>query len=769
MDPQVPRTPGPIDQQIVAAISVGFETVLKSFQAQSAELLSAMGDVRRAESVAGRVVHDVSVVEGRKEEDRPSRLESRAVVPDDATEETKPRKRPENLAEARSMSRSDIRTGLRNALAGRAEAWTMGGFGEDDEGRRYAGAERVMRPGVKVDSRGRYHENGKFIRAEDAFHTIKYPAGYHVDAQGRVRGPGGRFGKAAIASEGEEASLLRRQVMANNGMKVVNAWAEGDTTIGRALLSTLPEGAIKGVGTAAVAVAAGQKAWKEVQGQYAANRDFQEYYGGSNTAQFRERGAQLANRARGTFSLLGGKAYDDLFTQAMDQGMRGRARSDYINVGADLMGKGVSSSQVQSMMELNLKAGGAASGMRDLVDAISSVNAVAREAEVSAKAAREVFIQNYRASTQAIMGDGGTAIQQAQAFTDSQVAMGHSYMNRVDYSGTLNLNNEYANARRLGLTPAQYSVMQQTTSTLPGMVSQEDTTRQALNQTLRGSTGETMEQVVNRFVNSLGREFSPKDDTYQLGLALESAGFSKQQIQAVLRAYGISTDLAGAPGIAGNLFTTNAPSQVFAREQESVVSKLSGKPSRSLEKGKYLPDLMSLSTSLDVQPAWASALNEIYGEQVGTQLYTNGRTPSTTELELLQNIGQYGLDPDTQVVIKSGGQDRVVSLQEAIKNFPDQIENGSAKFFDGTQEGKTVADVMGFTGTSLTEKAAPSTVTGDPTVGTGLVEARRKQEEESSSSSSSGTTKVEIDLKPRVQEMFDLYVNSKYYDGGQVP
>lgn len=766
-----PRKGETIEAQISGAIAKGFETVLTDIRAQNAEMISALkeisrrGQVSSSTSVSAPSVRrsgpavNVAVDASERAESLSKRLDTPHNVHNASVKESAPE------------TRKNLRESLADSFSRHAEAWVPGVLGQAEDGSSYTGVTRRLRHGVHMGANGRYYEKGKkgSIRAEDAFETLKLREGYGLDENGVMRNAHGRFGHIEHATEAEEAGLLRRGIMANRAIDVAQAWKNGEP-IGRALMHAAPPGLLKAAGYGAMAIQVAQaadKGWQKIQNQYAENRKYQEYYGGSNMDQVGERANRWFNKnIRGRFSLLGGDAYDELFGQAMDMGLRGSHRDDYIKYGSQIMGQGADAGQARELMSITLESGGTARSLRELVGALKDVSNVAREAQVSSKEAREIFIQNYKAATSMMFGPSGSAIDQAQAYTQSAVGMGHAYMNSVDYTGMNDKKFAYANAATMGIAPSQYYVMQEQYSSLPGMSANEDRVREVLNQ-LQSETGgnRTVEQVVADFQKKLGRPLD-ESDYYDLGVELESAGFNRDTVFSVLSTFGIKVDSpAAAMGVAGNLFTANAPSQTAARLQGSTVDRLTAAPDLGRVKiGSSVPSNTNAYSDLfDVQPGWNNALRDIY-TKTGAGNRVVSRLPGTVELELLRNVGSYGLDPDTKVLVRAGNEDRVVTLQDALKYFPDQISNGSAKIMEGDQEGKTIADIMKFTGTSVAQQP---TTSGSTHAGIGEALADYRSEEQSKDSGEKGSeSKVMIDLKPRVAEIFDIYLNGKYYQPG---
>lgn len=770
-----PRKGETIEQQITGAISQGFATVLTDMKAQNAEMLSALKEISRKGSMVARTSGSskeaaTAVNVAQEASERAERLSRRLDAPHGVPVRPKARSTAED--HDGPVSRRDLRERLAESFIRGAESWSLGALGDPGEGPDYTGTTRRLRHGVHMGANGRYYEYGRSgsIKAEDAYETVKLRSGYSVDEKtGVVRDEKGRIRRAEEITGEEEANYLRRGILASRAVDVAKAWKEGQP-FGRAMLNAAPKGALRAAGTAAIVVQAANEGWNKIQEQYAKNRQYQEYFGGTNTDQIGERANRWFNEnVRGRFSLLGGETYDELWNQAMGMGMRGGHRDEYIKYGSQIMRQGVNSEQTRELMQMTLESGGAASSLRELVSALAGVNRVARDAQVSAKEAREIFIENYKASTAMMFGPSGSAIQQAEAITTSQVNMGHVYMNRIDYTG---MNNKkgftYSNAAQMGLAPSQFYLMNEQYSGLPNQVANEDRIRDVL-LGIPSETGDsrTIEQVVNDFMNDLGRPFIPKDDMYDLGVAIEAAGYNRDILHRVLGMFGIQVDSAAAAlGAAGNLFTSNAPSQVAAEQQQSTTDRLS-KPADlgNLKVGSRLAANQGIwSQTFDVQPSWNNALQEIYGTPGSGTGGPIGRMPGTVELEMLRRVGEFGLTPDTQVVVKAGGEDRVVSLKEALKSFPDQVSNGSVTIVEGEQDGRSIADIMQFTGTSIASKP---TMSGDSNAGIGqsLEEFRSGQEGDSEKSGSGD--KVLIDLKPRVAEIFDIYVNGEFYQPGR--
>jgi hypothetical protein len=776
-----PRTPPKkgetIEQQITAAISQGFSTVLNDFKAQNAEMLKALRDLSHKGSMVANsspsaknasVASEVSREASDRAEHLSKRLDSPHGVP------VRPNHARGRNASAEDhgsgkVTREDLRDRLVNSFVGGAERWAAGALGDPGDGPAYTGVSRRLRHGVHMGANGRYYEYGRSgsIKAEDAYETVKLRTGYQVDeATGVIRDEKGRIRRAEVADDDDERRLLRRALLANRAADVAKAWQSGQP-FGRALANAAPKTALRAAGTAASVVQAADKMWNKVQQQYATNRQYQEYLGGTNTDQFGERADRWFNEnVRGKFSLLGGGNYDELWMQAMGMGMRGSHRDEYIKYGSQIMKQGANAEQTRELMSLTLEAGGTASSLRDLVSALAGVNRVARDAQVSAKEARSVFIENYKAATSMMLGPSGSAIAQAEAYTTSQVNLGHAYVGRVDYTGMNKRAFTYANANAAGLAPSQWYQLNEQFSSLPNMIANENRIRESLNY-MQSQTGDTrtFEQVVNDFIKKLGRPLDPSD-TYDLGAALEQAGFNRDVVaQTLSHVYGIQVGPEAALAVAGNLFTSNAPSQVAAQQQDSVTKKLSGPADLgNIRVGSFIPaNNLAYSTAFDVQPGWNEALKDIYTKEGGGNRVVS-RVPGTVELELLRNVGKYGLDPNTQVMVKAGGGDRIVSLQEALKYFPDQVSNGSVKIWEGDQEGRTIADIMQFNGTSI---ASAPTTSGNTRGDIGQSVEDHRKDNPAGEGSDASKTSVMIDLTPRAAEILTTYVNSEFYTPGR--
>jgi len=754
MAPSKPRQPPKkgetIEKQISGAIAQGFSTVLTDMKAQNAEILNALKEISRASRM--KVASGVPAAAGvaQRAEEAAHTLSTRLDSPGNlATERFVPSAHDKDGG----STRDSIRDRLASSFATRAESWTMGAFGTMADGEMAGGGQRRLRPGVKIDSAGRYHYEDKYIKAADAYQTG------HLDEHGGSE-PAARISlnpAAVEEADGDETRFLRRGLMAGRAADVARAW-QGGQPFGRALMSAAPNGALKAAGTASTVVHVANEGWQKVQEQYAKNRSYQEYFGGSNRQQFGERADQWFNKnVRGRFSLLGGDAYDTLWTQSQEMGLRGSHRNDYIGAGARLMGGGVSSDQTRELLSMTMESGGAVVAMRQLTDAIASVGQAARDSGVSAKEARAIFIENYKASSSNILGGGGGAITQAQAFTTSQVNMGHMYMNRVDYSGTMARNIQYANAQSLGMTPAQYSVDLQTNGPLNGMIVQENRARDQLN-TLPSDSGRRFEDVVREFIRKLGRNLIPNSrDSYDLGLYLETYGFQQRMIADTLRNNGIKVDSdQAAPGIAANLFTSNTPSNVYDGLEKEKLSQLTGAPDLKYVKlGQTFSSTMDNSTpysdAFNVQPGWNDALRDIYTKPGQGSNREVSRVPGTVELELLRNVGTFGLSPTSMVMVKAGNEDRVVTMQEAFEKHRDQITNGSAVVVEpGENMNKTIAEMMGFS--TIKELTGKPTTSGNTNAGAGedpedyfaSIKDEKKDEK--------GTT-VMLDLTPRAAEI----------------
>lgn len=503
-----------------------------------------------------------------------------------------------------------------------------------------------------------------------------------------------------IMSQGEETSLVRKAAALGVAKNVASNVKSG-APIGRALMSAAPAGLLKGAGIAGLAITAGNQALQFAQDQYNANREYQSIYADGNARQFTRRmGDWWGENVEGRFSMLGGKNYAELIAGGRQLALDGDGLDQFVDTGADLMGQGLSGRETISMMSTLIEAG---QGLRGLEESIKGVNSAAREAGINAGRARELFMQNYQASSDMMFGGMGAGRTEfARSLTEAQLIQGRQYQNVQTLLPTMsNEGFQRAIGFQSGMSGSQIDLLNQRNPAAAAQMT-EDMQRQYLNN-LRGDTGseKNIEQLVNEFIEvELGGYYDPKYNADALGEYLLENGFDQYRIQLALQQFGVNVSPAQAPGVAGNLFTEGSAASVATKNAEERTNRL---------REGFTEDVLGWQ-DLGRRGGHGAAnrpnslLEEYYAgmpktteEVVSTNRRGDPVRSSTSFLaaedrlgvveELIGSADEFGMDRDkTKVRVMTKDGPIVVSLAEAIRYYPDQIQSGEAIIVAGAND-----------------------------------------------------------------------------------
>ena len=601
--------------------------------------------------------------------------------------------------------------------------------------------------------------------------------GQYHDAEGNVV-PANEAAQAI----GSQSSFARKAMTAQLGVRALDAWRGGGMGIGRSLASALPSGVLKAAGGVGVAVSAANQVWQGVQNQYEQNRQYQEVYGGGNLNQIDDRFDRWINKnIRGRFSFLGGGNYDALFGQAMEQGLRGDDRGEYINEGAQIMGQGVGAEQTGRIMGIAVETGQALSG---LSDAIRSVNDAAKDAGINARRARDIFVQNYQASSDIMFGGAGSQ-RMATAVTQAQVGMARQYQD-------VNLMGSYSGdamrgrllAGRAGMPYTEWIGATLDNPTL-GMVASEEQIQEQLGMLRSEKPGEErrIPDVVREYMASIGgaAQFNAQVDQPALARAIMDAGFSPEQVAMFLQGNGVQVnDVRDAPGIAAMYFTNMTAGQIAQRTDEEMMAEVApGEEfANSFEAGEYYgagtnqPDDLKRSYLLGI-----SGQGQDEDDNRAVEEAAAGASRNLITERFLEQQEDLELDTDTRLLINARDEQtgeltrRIVNLDWALEHTPDQI--ATATIMGGANEdytNMTVEEALGLPSGTAAQYTNPSVPTLDQEARENeeiqsMQEWNAQLETEADAAAASGETQTALmlDLTPLARQLLQPVSSSAPY------
>jgi hypothetical protein len=586
----------------------------------------------------------------------------------------------------------------------------------------------------------------------------------------------------AMTPVGSQAAVRRRSMISQMGMRSLNAWREG-APIGRSLAAALPDTLLQGAGQAAVVVSAANRVWEGIQDQAAKNREFQSVYAGSNTDQIGNRVDRWVNRnITGRFSMLGGGNYDALYGQGMNLGLQGDTLHGYIREGAQIMGTGANKQQTGEILGIATETGQALNG---LSDAIKGVNAAAKDAGINAARAREIFIKNYQASSDIMFG-GSASQRMAQAITQAQVGMGRQFQD-VDMTGSYSGDmRQRLLASRAGVPYTDFMTQSLNNPNLLMLTSEAEIQSQlgGLRSETQGET-RTIGDVVSDYMDSIGgpEQFNAQFDQRELGEAVRAAGFSPELLAMFLQQNGVTVnDPNDAPAIAAMYFTNQTPGQIGqASDAERMAAVAPGSSFADLNAAMEFTGADSGNIDA-LRQMYVGGLNPNYANAGGNDPMTpeeagvHRRRNLITEKFIDPSVrDSLGVDQSTQLrITTSDGQRRVVELQWALQNTPDQIP--TAMIMSGAHDdviGKTVEEALNLPtgtaaqyGTPVAPILSQDDLESDEVTTMADWNVQHAKDLADSANSGTGTTHVVLDLTPLARQLLQPVSSGAAYSPG---
>jgi hypothetical protein len=486
--------------------------------------------------------------------------------------------------------------------------------------------------------------------------------------------------------------------------------------------------------------------------QRAANAQYQSIYGGANfsaggamstlgdlisgqtstdnsgfSQRMQEEGFVLGQRFSGGMnSSMSRQAFQGVSSLGYNGDQRSNAL-DFISQAYNQLGMSVS----QSLQLVQTSAQYFNQSMSGVTQGLTQVTQAAQQTGQSAAALQQNFSQNYSTALGSGMGAGSGAM--AQAMTLSTAGM-----NR-DLSG-VNLGSLMSNpviAQRIAATGGM------TLGQMESQVAQGNITaftkpaQQIMNQTMMGTMDQSVRSAMSSAVAQQGGNAAvAQSPGSQYAVAMSMMGNQNWNVtsaRAALGTMGISTTSMtdeqvaeyyvsqltsgglGAQGAAAQtkqdaITPTNLrgdlPSQFVGQVK---IGALSGKAPA----GGNRPGLFD-----DISTLWGgdAATHNYANTQAIAGAYQNYQTQYRVSNPAIESmIKDLGTNTGTQIRVHTSSGDQVVSIQDAIKYYSDQLSSGQASVVGGTNNGKTLSQVTGIsdqgyvpgkTGSQVTTKSA---------------------------------------------------------------
>lgn len=491
------------------------------------------------------------------------------------------------------------------------------------------------------------------------------------------------------------------------------------------------------------------------QEQRAKNVQYQSIYGGANTEGFGQR-LQEEGFAWGQFFTTGLQDEDarKLFKGVSSLGFRDSQRGELLDF-AQKQYKNLGMSVDQSLQAIEIAARGSNTQLVGLEKALTRVSQAARVSGQSADQLRQKFLGTFQATTQA--GFGISAAQVAGIVT-AEGPGGSRGLQGVDYTGAFTEGQQRFTAAQLGVSYGELVYQNSIGNTVPGLEALDKRIQTAVNTVLSGGAKRWLDSKIQE----VGGRDKVKGDT----------GLQASIGQELTRYIDPGAVKAVAEGLVGPGTLANVPEDkvgewvvrnyVGAGDlSEAAEAEQAGENQRPLAEGERH----------GVEAEWG-----VLGAPAGTDFIQDnyGMNPFSGEVRSKNSAldayserqGQTGMaDPAIEAFIQTTGKyseigvevqtkdgKKVVSKDEAIRYYGDQIAKGTARIVGGPpdMDGMTIGQLTGVTQQDYTASHGRDTDTTNDTAAEGAPGVSAEEWKEGHPSSyeeeggGSGTYKIEL-------------------------
>lgn len=540
-------------------------------------------------------------------------------------------------------------------------------------------------------------------------------AGQHLGmaaggAGGGAGGAGGVAGAAGAAGGGGGA--LGTAVHAYTGARLASQMAGG---FARAGLGGAVR-AVPGLGWAMAAGEAVNEGAEWITEQRAANARYQSIEGGGNVEtgvpeRLRKFGNRMYERFTGGMT---GEQSDQLFDTLTSQGFRGPQRSGYLTA-ASRNYKQYGMDPMQSAQLITEAANHANSGLTNMAESIRTVTDAAVRTGVSADTARGKLLQNLQQlEANGVMGDSGMAL--AAGETSAVLGMGRS-MQGVSLAGLSNELPTRMQAAQQGMGYGQF-VGRRARDPMFAAQSQDQFIARQTQQYTTGRNGQLLNQIIDEHGGREALKRNPDEmrkvvEEFEERGNVDFSNAARQLAQAGVE--GVNADDPTSAGIVAIQENVNGGRWQQQGTERSIAenSQRDIRPEESAQLGRTAQGRSEDSRGLP------GVLNDLgHGVVAGIDLnpfdsYTseegNLDDPAKVNATAEQQSGRVdpyidrfispesgvANDENSGVKVHTKDGDKVVPMATALRQYRDQIADGTAVIVGGAKDGQTVKQVMG--------------------------------------------------------------------------
>jgi hypothetical protein len=533
---------------------------------------------------------------------------------------------------------------------------------------------------------------------------------------------------------------------------------------------------IPGAGEVLIAGGIVNEGLKTITNQTKDNSQYQSIYGGSNWGtglenRVAEQGFVWGNRMNAFSGGLNAEDAQAAFQGVSDLGQQGGTRDTslgFIQSSYSKLGMSVQ----QSLQLVQLSAQGANSTLGGLSTALQGVGQMAAATGQNANVLYQAFAQNYAGALQS----GGGA--NAAALAAGQTALGPGSSRDFASLTTPGVNTNFGQrliAQNAGMPYDKLQAMNSLGNTGPYAAAVDKTLGGSAINSLN-SLGNQNNDLINQLIAQNGGSANVLANNGALSnVAVQTMaqsnnidiGNMRNELQATgMVDTGTMSDQAVLEyAIKYKLNPNQYQDSVKANTAKFGQSKLGANGSSDSafnQHGHGLLDLTSVQGSKFVQDNYQTDLESNLGIGGGANLNTNlkaytqyQQTTGNTDPVIQSLIKQVGSDSNTGIQVQTADGAKVVSLQDAIQYYPDQLAKGTATIQGGdpANSGKSVQDLVGGTETNY---SGADTIKSENHGGVDAAQWNKDHPTPASQAAGAGGGTVTVGLTSQAQQLLQL-------------
>ena len=544
--------------------------------------------------------------------------------------------------------------------------------------------------------------------------------------------------------------------------------------------------AVPGVGLAMDAIGGAANAY---QSQREAGRVYQEAEGGSNLSAQTERlhaaayqlsmyGRMPEGAAAQAFGAVTAMGYNQA---AVGEGSQAQNRQSALNfIYGNYTGSGMDVNQ--SLQALQAAQQDAQVNLSKLSTTLNQLSQSAGQAGTNADTARQQFIGYFSAALGQGMGQGATTV--AGGISSMQASMGKEFSG-VNFSGELSQSRQYLLSGMSGISPSQ---LQYTARNNPGAYNQllagqnmqfltqgglmTPQMQSGLNQMISSAGGGSAlmsnpglrDQVATQFLNKYQVSGNINENLWAQEIS-QLTGVNMTPTQAF---QWIVSQSAGDNEASHNSSLTSTSNQGASVGAGSLGKAPAGQYGLATGHGAALGGLISAMTfgGAGNPQTWQQQLKSDNGPAASAYLSQESKSGQRSPVleALLQNTSS-----GDQVMVQTAGGQRVMSMSDAMKYYPNELAAGNVQFYSSS--GQSLGSTSGLTH-GLVNSAASVTAEEKQNAGANLgVTAAAWQKAHPGVTPAAGGQAVTISLSAEAQQLLKLLPsnNDQAAASSQVP